>query len=219
MRIILLAVAMAVGVSGQVASEANQPYNDPQMRPKIAAGLASESRDARQKPKELIAALELKPGMTVADVGTGAGYMLPHLSSAVGPQGKVYAEDIFPDFLEAAKKRGASLANVEYIVGDTKSAKLPAGSVDVALVLDAYHHFDYPEAMMTSLREALKPGGRIVIVEYHKNEKSMPNGRAMQHIRLTKDEFVKEIEGFGLRAVEVKEFLPEIQWMGVFERR
>ena len=113
----------------------------------------------------------------------------------------------------------AKLTNVEYILGDLKSAKLPKSSVDVVLVLDAYHHFDHPEAMVASLRDALKPGGRIVIVEYHKNEKAMPNGRALEHIRATKDEFVKEIEGFGLKAVDVKDFLPEMQWMGVFERR
>ena len=219
MKILVAALVAALGAFGQAAKDANAQYGDPAFRAKLAAGLVGEARDARQKPKELVAALGLKPGMAVADVGTGAGYMLPHLSAAVGPSGKVYAEDIFPDLLESAKKHAAKLTNVEYILGDLKSAKLPKGSVDVVLVLDAYHHFDHPEAMVASLREALKPGGRIVIVEYHKNEKAMPNGRAMEHIRATKDEFVKEIEGFGLKAVEVKEFLPEVQWMGVFERR
>lgn len=216
---ILVALLAAVGALAQVAKDANVQYQNPAGRSKIAAGLVGEGRDARQKPKELVAAMRLKPGMAVADVGTGAGYMLPHLSAAVGPEGKVYAEDIYPDFVESAKKKGASLANVEYILGDLKSAKLPKQAVDVVLVLDAYHHFDYPETMVASLREALKPGGRIVIVEYHKNDKSMPNGRALEHIRATKDEFVKEIQGFGLRAVEVKEFLPEVQWIGVFEPR
>ena len=204
---------------GQAAREANEQYSDPSFRAKLGAGLVGPDRDARQKPKELIEALDLKPGMTVADVGTGAGYMLPYLSAAVGPSGKVYAEDIFPDLLDQAKKHAAKLGNVEYVLGDTASAKLPKGSIDVALVLDAYHHFDQPESMIRSLREALKPGGRIVIVEYHKNEKSMPNGRALKHIRLTRDEFVREIEGFGLKAVSVKEFLPEVQWIGVFQPR
>jgi ubiquinone/menaquinone biosynthesis C-methylase UbiE len=219
MKILVCALLAALGTYGQAAKDANAQYGDPAFRAKLATGLVSEGRDARQKPKELIAALGLKPGMAVADVGTGAGYMLPHLSAAVGPSGKVYAEDIFPDLLESAKKHAAKLTNVEYILGDLKSAKLPKSSVDVVLVLDAYHHFDHPEAMVASLRDALKPGGRIVIVEYHKNEKAMPNGRALEHIRATKDEFVKEIEGFGLKAVDVKDFLPEMQWMGVFERR
>ena len=215
----VVTVLLTLGAAAQVATEANKQYQDRKGREGIASTLVGEGRDTRQKPQELIAALGLKPGMTVADVGTGAGYMLPHLSAAVSPGGKVLAEDIFPDFLEAAKKRAAKLTNVEYVLGDVKSAKLPPASVDVALVLDAYHHFDYPEAMLGSIREALKPGGRIVVVEYHKNEKAMPNGRALQHIRATRDEFVKEIEGFGLKAVEVKDFLPEVQWMAVFEKR
>jgi ubiquinone/menaquinone biosynthesis C-methylase UbiE len=214
-----LTVLLAFSAAAQVAKEANKAYQDEKGRAGIAGTLLSEGRDARQKPKELIAALGLKPGMTVADVGTGAGYMLPYLSSAVGPRGKVYAEDIFPDFLEAAKKRASGLSNIEFILGDLKGANLPPGSVDVALILDAYHHFDYPEAVVASVKNALKPGGRIVVVEYHKNDKSMPNGRALEHIRATKEEFVKEIEGFGLRAVDLKDFLPDVQWMGVFERR
>jgi ubiquinone/menaquinone biosynthesis C-methylase UbiE len=219
MKTVVALLAIAAAAFCQAAKDANQAYSDPNTRSKIASTLVDEGRDVRQKPKELIAALGLKPGMAVADVGTGAGYMLPHLSAAVGPQGKVYAEDVFPDFLDAAKKRGAKLTNVEYVLGDFKSAKLPKASVDVALVLDAYHHFDYPQPMLASLREALKPGGRMVVVEYHKNEKAMPNGRALEHIRATKDEFMKEIEGFGWRAVDVREFLPEVQWLGVFEPR
>jgi ubiquinone/menaquinone biosynthesis C-methylase UbiE len=142
--------------------------------------------------------------------------MLPHLSAAVGSSGKVIAEDIFPDFLESARARAKDLKNVSFVLGNEKDAKLPAECCDVILALDAYHHFDYPKAMMDSLKRALKPDGRIVVVEYHKNEKSMANGRALEHIRSTRDEFVKEIESYGLQAVEVKEFLPEIQWMGIF---
>lgn len=215
----LLAAIIPVFAIAQVAAEANKGYKDAKGRAGVASTLVAEGRDARQKPHELIAAMGLKPGMAVADIGTGAGYMLPFLSSAVGARGKVLAEDIFPDFLDAAKKRGAQLSNVEYFLGDVKSVRLPKGSVDVAFVLDAYHHFDYPEAMISSLRSALKPGGRIVIVEYHKNDKSMPNGRALEHIRSTRDEFVKEIEGFGLRASEVKDFIPEVQWIAIFEQR
>ena len=206
-------------VFAQVAAEANKEYKDPAFREKLATGLASQSRDARQKPKELVAALGIKPGMTVADVGTGGGYMLKHLSGAVGESGTVYAQDVFPDFVESAKKTAAGLTNIKYVIGNAKSAELPANSQDVILVLDAYHHFDYPAQMLASLRQALKPEGRLVIVEYHKNEKSMANGRGLTHIRLPREEFVKEIESNGLRAIEVKDFLPEVQWMGIFVRR
>lgn len=203
----------------QVAKEANDNYRDPAGRSRILSTLTDAGRDARQRPKELVAQLGIKPGMSVADIGTAGGYMLPHLAEATGPAGTIYAEDIFPDFLEAAKKRASSLKNVTYVLGNEKSVKLPASSIDLALILDAYHHFDYPAEMLASLRTALRPGGRIAVVEFHRNEKSMGDGRAMKHIRATKEDFVKEIELNGFRAVEVKDFTPEVQWLGIFEKR
>jgi ubiquinone/menaquinone biosynthesis C-methylase UbiE len=216
-RLGLCLVLCETAVWSQVAVEANKDYQKAESRSKIAAGLASESRDARQKPKELIAAIGIKPGMTVADVGTGAGYMLKHLAEAVGPNGTVYAEDVFPDFIEAAKKTaGGAAKNIRYVLGNAKSSELPAGSQDLILVLDAFHHFDYPVPMLASLRRALRPDGRMVVVEYHKNEKAMPNGRALTHIRATREEFVKEIEAEGFRPLEVKDFTPDVQWMAIF---
>jgi ubiquinone/menaquinone biosynthesis C-methylase UbiE len=217
-KILLIAFTVCLGAFGQVAAEANREYGTPSSRERIASGLQSTSRDARQKPKELIAALGIRPGMTVADVGSGGGYMLPYLAAAVGPNGRVYAEDVYPDFLEAAKKHAAQHGNITYVLGEEKSALLPPESQDLILVLDAYHHFNYPEAMLASLRQALKPDGRLAIIEYHRNEKSMANGRALKHIRATREEFVKEIESQGLQAIEVKDFVPDVQWMGIFRR-
>ncbi len=220
MRLTLLTgLVLAAAGSAQVAVEANQGYKDEKLRKSVARSLADEGRDARQKPAELVAQLNIKPGMAVADIGTGVGYMLPHLSKAVGPNGAVWAEDIFPDFLQQAKERASTLTNIKFVQGTTRSVELAAGSIDRALILDAYHHFDYPKEVMASLAKALKPGGQIAIVEYHKNEKSMGGGRALTHIRLTKDEFVREIEGLGFRAVKVSDFIPEVQWLGIFEKR
>ena len=111
--------------------------------------------------------------MTVADIGTGAGYMLPFLSRAVGDGGKVYAEDIQDDFLAKARAHaeGEQLGNVAYIKGTEKDPTLPAGAMDVALALDSYHHYDYPEEMLAGLRRGLKAGGRLVIVEYYRRPK------------------------------------------------
>jgi len=204
---------------GQVAKDANAGYRTEQGRTTVASRLGEEGRDARQKPEELVKRLGLKTGMSVADIGTGVGYMLPYLSKAIGPSGTVYAEDIFPDFLEKAKKRGASLSNVKYILGNERSAELPAGSVDRALILDAYHHFDYPKEMLAGIARALKPGGRLAMVEYHKNDHAMDGRSSMQHIRLTRDEFVRELEGFGFRAVEVADFIEGSQWLGLFEKQ
>ena len=219
MKIVALGLAAALAVTPQVAEKANENYRTAEGRGRMVQSLGSPDRDARQKPAELVAALGLKPGMTVVDLGTGAGYMLPRLSKAVGPSGKVIAQDIYPDFVEAAKK-AASLPNVQFVLGTVKSTNLPAGVADVIFVLDAYHHFDYPLEMLADLGRALKPGGRLVIVEYHKNEESMGrNGFALQHIRLGEEDAVKEIESAGWTAVERKEFIPRVQWMGVFRKK
>src|ERR1043166_259998 len=99
------ALVLAGGLYAQVATEANSGYRTEQGRKSVAAGLADPNRDERQKPKELVQAMGLERGMTVADVGTGIGYMLPFLSHAVRAQGRVFAEDIFDDYLSAAKQR------------------------------------------------------------------------------------------------------------------
>jgi ubiquinone/menaquinone biosynthesis C-methylase UbiE len=206
-------------LSAQVAEKANENYRTKEGRASVASGIGSASRDARQKPKELVAELGLKPGMVVADVGTGAGYMLPHLSEAVGPTGKVIAEDIFPDFLETAKNKASNLKNVEYVLGSAKETRIPAGVADVIFVLDAYHHFDYPQALLSDFSRALKDEGRLIIVEYHKNEVAMANGRALEHIRLSADDFIKEIEAAGWKLIRRKDFLPKVQWLAEFRKK
>ena len=218
MRIALLLVATLL--QAQVAEKANETYRTKEGRAKVAATLANNNtRDARQRPKELVAAMEIKPGMVVADVGTGAGYMLPYLSEAVGPSGKVIAEDIFPDFLDTAKKTAAALKNVDFVLGSEKGTNIAPGSADVVFVLDAYHHFDYPQMLLADFGKVLKQGGRLIIVEYHKNNVSMGNGRALEHIRLGVDDAIKEIEAAGWKLVSRKEFTPEVQWLAVFRKQ
>jgi ubiquinone/menaquinone biosynthesis C-methylase UbiE len=203
----------------QVAKKANENYQTPEGRAKLASSIGSSSRDARQKPKELTAALEIKPGMVVADIGTGAGYMLPYLSEAVGPTGKVLAEDIFPDFIERAKKKTTGLTNVEFVLGTDKSTNLPAGVVDVIFTLDAYHHFDYPQVLLADFGRALKKDGRLIVVEYHKNKESMSNGRALEHVRLSEEDAIKEIESAGWKLISRKDFIPRVQWIAIFQKK
>lgn len=216
MRISIFLVCLTV--LGQVAEEANSGYNTPDARSRVAATLDAEGRDERQKPEQLVAAMKLRPGMTVADIGTGAGYMLPFLSRAVGPAGKVIAQDIFPDFLDRARAKAAKtgLKNVEFVLGGVKDTAMPAASADVILILDAYHHFDYPAEMLASIRRALKPDGRLVVVEYHRSADAMPNGRALTHIRLPKDGFLEEIGRNGFRVIEAHDHIPKAQWMATF---
>jgi len=221
MRSLGLALALTAGLSAQVATNANSGYKTEEQRKNVAQTLANPERDAVQKPGKLVREMGVKPGMTVADIGTGIGYMLPALSHAVGADGKVIAEDIFDDFLEGAKQRvqEGKLENVTFVKGTDTDPSLPAGQVDLAMALDVYHHFDYPDKMLAAIAKSLKPGGRLVIVEYYKRPEAMPNGRAMTHIRLDMPDVIKEVEANGFHLVAEKETILNVQYMLVLEKK
>lgn len=220
LAVLFAALSLAAGLSAQVAAEANSGYQTPQQRERLAKGLANPERDNLQKPGKLVRDMGVQPGMTVADVGTGIGYMLPALSRAVGPSGKVIAEDIFDDFLEGARQRAeaAKLANVSFVKGTATDPNLPEGQLDEALALDVYHHFDYPEKMLAALYKSLKPSGRLVIVEYYKRPEAMENKRALTHIRLDMPDVIKEVEANRFHLVSEKETIPYVQYMLVLEK-
>jgi ubiquinone/menaquinone biosynthesis C-methylase UbiE len=217
---LVLGLGLAGSIGAQVASQANSGYQTEQQRKTVASGLADPARDAKQKPGELIRAMGLQPGMTVADVGTGIGYMLPFLSRRVGPEGKVIAEDIFDDFLASARQRveNQKLANVTFVKGTDNDPKLPENAVDVVLALDVYHHFDYPDKMLAAIHHSLKPEGKLVIVEYYKRQEAMPGGRALTHIRLDMPDVIKEIEANHFHLIAEKEHVPDSQYMLILRK-
>ena len=214
------ALALVWPLSGQVASQANARYQTAEGRKAVAAGLEAPDREQRQKPHDLVGAMGLRPGMTVVDIGTGVGYMLPFLSHAVGVAGRVIAEDIFDDYLAAARIRATNqqLTNVTFVKGTDKDPLLPGSAADEALVLDAYHHFDYPQEMLAGIHKALKPSGKLVIVEYYKTPAAMPNGDAVNHIRLNKPDVIKEIEASHFRLVSEREQIKDSQYMLILEK-
>jgi ubiquinone/menaquinone biosynthesis C-methylase UbiE len=201
---------LTVSAWAQVAADANKGYKTKEGRDKVAATLDDPHRDGKQKPLELVAAMDIKPGMTVADIGTGTGYMLKFLSDAVGPTGKVFGEDIQTDFLDRA--RAKNVPNAELILGTTTDPKLPPNSVDIALVLDVYHHFDYPDKMLAAIRSALKPGAHLVIVDFYKSASPSPG-----HIRLERDDVAAEIEHNGFHLLSKRDHLPT-QYLLTFEK-
>ena len=215
MRRAFVFLTMAGALAAQVAQPANSTYQTESGRKNVAKGLNSPDREATQKPGELIKSMGLEPGMTVADVGTGVGFMLPFLSRRVGPAGRVLAEDIFDDFLAGAKQTAEEqkLSNITFIKGTETDPNLPEGQVDMELVLDAYHHFDYPEKMLAALHKALKPDGKLVIVEYYKRESAMPGGRALTHIRLDMPDVIKEVEANRFHLLMEKEHIKNVQYM------
>ena len=217
----LLLAACFPALWAQVANDANQRYRTEEGRKAVAADLGGPERDAKQKPQELVDAMALQPGMTVADIGTGVGYMLPYLSRAVGPSGRVVAEDIFDDFLNAAKQRAGQqkLGNVSFVKGTETDPHLTPGSLDAILALDSYHHYDYPDRMLAAFRQALREGGRLIVVEYYKRPDAMPGGDALKHIRLDEPDLVREIEHNGFRKVSEREHTKGSQYMVVFAKK
>ena len=220
MRRMLVWFAMAGALSAQVAQQANSTYQTEAGRDNVAKSLIAPTREGTEKPRELIESMGLQPGMTVADVGTGPGFMLPYLSERVGASGHVLAEDIFDDFLAGAKKTAAEhkLTNVTFVKGSVTDPNLPEGQVDMELVLDAYHHFDYPDKMLAGLSKALKPDGKLVIVEYYKRPSAMPGGRAVTHIRLDMPDLIKEVEANHFHLIMEKEHIKNVQYMLILEK-
>ncbi|MBM3812768.1 MAG: class I SAM-dependent methyltransferase [Acidimicrobiia bacterium] len=216
MRITLLLAFAALSAFPQAADYANSGYKTKEGRERVATTLSSHDRDTSQRPLDLVKALKLSPGMTVADIGTGVGYMLPFLHEAVGPNGKIVAEDIFPDFLEKAKVYATEkkIANVEFVQGTEKDPRLPPAAVDIALVLDAYHHFDYPAEMLAGLAKGLKPGGRLAIVDFYKN-----GFRDPKHIRLDEADVIKEIEANGFQLISSEPFTEKRQFIALFRKK
>ena len=219
MKLTSILFLASVSAFGQVAEKANAGYKTPEGRERVIQTLTAPDRDGRQKPVELVRAMALEPGMVVADIGTGAGYMLPFLSRAVGAKGAVLAEDIQDDFLAKARLKAETekLVNVSFIKGGETDPMLPEAGVDVALALDSYHHYDYPAKMLAGIRRGLKPGGKLVIVEYYKRENAMPNGRALEHIRLDAPDVIKEIEANGFHLESQREHVKNSQYMLVFK--
>jgi ubiquinone/menaquinone biosynthesis C-methylase UbiE len=220
MKLIAFVLAFGGALAAQVAGQANAGYKTPEGRKQVAASLADPARDQTMKPGQLMNEMGLKPGMTVADVGTGIGFMLPFLSRRVGPTGHVIGEDIEDDFLAMARQTAdkQQLNNVTFVKGSSTDPKLPDDGVDIAMLLDVYHHFDYPEKMLAAIHKALRPDGRLVIVEYYKRETAMPNGRALTHIRLDMPDVIKEVEANHFHLIEEKERIKNVQYMLVLEK-
>jgi len=138
--------------------------------------LERPERMQEERPDRVLAALELAPGMTVADIGAGSGYYSWRMAERVGPRGTVYAVDVQPEMValleEQMKDRGA--ANVKAILGTAKDPRLPPRSLDLALMVDVYHELEYPYEMLAAVVRALKPGGRMVFVEFRADDPAVP---------------------------------------------
>jgi ubiquinone/menaquinone biosynthesis C-methylase UbiE len=174
----------------------------------LAAGwLERPEREQEEQPKKLLEALQLKSGDVVADIGAGSGYHTFRIAPVVGPKGKVYAVDIQPEMLDLIRKKmkEAKVTNVEPIMGEEADPKLPAESVDMILLVDVYHEFEYPYEMTAAMIKALKPGGRLVFVEFRLEDPQVPI--KLVH-KMTEKQVLKEMAIHALKHVKTIETLP-----------
>ena len=175
------------------------------------------TREDEEQPSKVIEALALHPGEVVADMGAGSGYFTFRMAPRVGNTGKVLAVDIQEAMLDALRTRAAALkaTNVEVVQGTETDPHLPAGGVDLVLFVDVYHELAYPYEVMTKVREALRPGGRVVFVEYRKED---PAVRIKAVHEMTVAQLDKEMSAVGLKRVRTVETLP-LQHILMFERQ
>lgn len=178
-----------------------------------------EGREVYDKRLQIVQALDLKPGMHIADVGAGTGLFSKLFSPAVGNNGKVYAEDISAVFIHNIQRiaRQEGLHNLVGIVGTDKNANLPTNSMDRVFVCDTYHHFEYPQHMLASIRKSLKANGRLVIVDFIKDPKRSSDW-ILQHVRADRQTVIKEIETAGFHLEREESFLRSNYFL-VFSKR
>ena len=178
-----------------------------------------EGREVYDQRRQIVQALDLKPGMHIADVGAGTGLFSKLFSPAVGASGKVYAEDISDVFIRNIQRiaREEGLHNLVGIVGTDKDARLPANTMDRVFVCDTYHHFEYPQHMLSSIRRALRPDGQLVVVDFIKDPQTS-SAWIMQHVRADKQTVIREIQDAGFQLAREESFLHSNYFL-VFTRR
>jgi len=218
------ACAVTLFAAGAVLASAQQPRVHPLSGRVFAEVMGFEGaewldraeREDEEEPEKALDALALKNGDVVADIGAGSGYITVRMAKRVGPAGSVYAEDIQPEMLDLLRKRlaGQRVTNVVPVLGTLDDPKLPASTIDVELLVDVYHEFSEPQVMLRGLRNALKPSGRLVLLEYRKEDPEIPI--RLDH-KMTVNEAKLEVEPEGFTLTKVDERLPR-QHILIFTR-
>ena len=183
--------------------ELNDAYRSPAKLRKWRRSFEREGREVRDRKPAILADLPLKPGMAVADVGSGTGLYTLDLARAVGPDGPVYAVDIIPHFLRHVGKQAAraGLANVTLVQAGADALNLAPGSVDLVFLCDVYHHLERPAEVLAAIRRVLRPGGALVVLDLDRVSGVSPKW-IFRHVRAGKTEVLAELgaAGFTLTA-------------------
>jgi predicted methyltransferase len=185
----------------------NEPYSNPDFDTWVNV-FETPGREIYDKRMALLEKLDIKPGMDVADIGAGTGLFSWLMANKVGETGTVYAVDIskvFTDNIDRiAKER--KINNVKTILNNQQSTQLAPASIDLALIIDTYHHFEFPASMMRSIHKALRPGGQVVIIDFRR-QPGVSDPWVLGHVRSGRDAVIQEIEQQGFKLTESADFL------------
>jgi ubiquinone/menaquinone biosynthesis C-methylase UbiE len=217
LRYVMWLVAASFLARGFGAAQVqHQEQHPPQRTSTYIKALEDPSREAWQQTDKVVETLGLKPGERVADLGSGPGYFTLRIARAVGSTGKVYAVDVSREMLDHLAKQAKSqhLNNIQPVLAEPRDPKLPPASVDVIFICDTLHHISERVTYFPLLMRALKPGGRLVNIDFHK--RTLPVGPPVE-MKIPKAEMVREAEAAGFHLVQRYAFL-EYQYFVVFAR-
>lgn len=209
-------VASVLVFANPLASKAQtSDHHPPQNSEEFIKRLEDPAREAWQQPDQVVYSLDLRPDAEVAEIGAGSGYFSIRLAKSVGPSGRVYAVDVDQKLLDHIDRRAEreKLDNIQTILADADDPKLGSESVDVIFICDTLHHIGNRQRYYPLLTRALRPGGKLVIVDFHK--RSLPVGPPVE-MKIDRKACLKEIEAAGFRLVEEFLFL-KYQYFFVFE--
>ena len=211
MRVIAVSVAIVMVAGVLVDAQRRHPVSGRIFAPVMGVGgagwLERPEREEEEAPSKALDALELKPGMVVADIGAGSGYYASRMAKRVGPSGRVYATDIQQGMIDLLDRRIRSegLANVTTVLGGIDDPKLPAGAIDLAIMVDVYHELQQPQIFLQALKPAFKPGGRLVLIEFRKEDPKVP---ILEVHKMSVAEVKQELEAEGFVMDRVIDVLP-----------
>ena len=211
MRVIAVSVALVIVAGIFVEAQRRHPVSGRVFAPVMGVGgaqwLERPEREDEEAPSKAIDALDLKPGMVVADIGAGSGYYASRIAKRVGPTGRVYATDIQPGMIELLDRRIKSegLTNVTTVLGGMDDPKLPPKSIDLAIMVDVYHELQQPQLFLQRLKDTFKPGGRLVLLEFRKEDPKVP---ILEVHKMSVAEVKQELEAEGFVIEKVIDVLP-----------
>ena len=211
MRVIAVSVAVVILAGTMLEAQRRHPVSGRIFAPVMGVGgagwLERPEREEEEAPSKALDALDLRPGMVVADIGAGSGYYSSRIAKRIGPTGRVYATDIQPGMIEILERRikAEGLTNVTTILGSMEDPKLPPRSIDLAIMVDVYHELQQPQLFLQRLKETFKPGGRLVLLEFRKEDPKVP---ILEVHKMSVAEVKAEMEAEGFVLDKVIDTLP-----------